>query len=107
MALEDKINEVLDNGEYLRVRKLSNGFEFEYGKEYSHPEISFAKLKALSEIFGTDAIDVDNYCTSTGCDTCGYGSNYGHTIQIYNPTKNVEELTRLVGTDLKKELSQQ
>jgi len=52
-------------------------------------------LKELSDYFGTDEIDIDSYGQG-GCDTCDYGSDYGHTVQIYNPTKNVEELQQLV-----------
>jgi hypothetical protein len=48
----------------------------------------------LSELFGTDNIDVDDYAYG-GCDTCDYGSNYGHEIAIREATKNVEEFKRL------------
>jgi hypothetical protein len=39
--------------------------------------------------------------TDKGCETCGYGSDYGQEIQIYEPTLNVESLKALVGQDLK------
>jgi len=111
MDLKYKINEVLNNGAYCRVRLLDKtyknkkqmwGFELEYGKMYESPQLNFSELKGLSELFGTDEIDVDNY-GSCGCDTCDYGSDYGHTIQIFNPTKNVDEMMRLTGMDLKEE----
>lgn len=107
MSLEKKIIEILDGGDdyrkgdYCKVSKITRGYQLEYGAMYSAPQLSFKKLLALSELFGTDGIDVDDY-GSSGCDTCDYGSDYGHTIQIYEPTKNVNEINKLVGTDLKK-----
>lgn len=70
------------------------GFEIEYGAEYMAPELNFEILMGLSEMFGTKEIDVDDYSIS-GCETCDWGSDYGHTIQIYNPTKLVEEMREL------------
>jgi hypothetical protein len=103
MDLKQEIKEILDDGDYIKVAKLDKGFEIEYGKRDSgvSPSLSFSKLKSLSELFGTDEIDVDDYCNSGGCDTCDYGSDFGHTIQIYNPTLNVEEMSLLVGTYIK------
>jgi hypothetical protein len=99
MNLREEILSVLGKGDYCRVGKISRGFEIEYGSMYSAPELGLKTLIALSEIFGTKAIDVDNYGTS-GCDTCDYGSDYGHTIQIYEPTKNLKEMKKLIGKDL-------
>lgn len=75
--------------------KKKEAFEIEWGDMYERPELSFASLKRLSEIFGTEEIDVDQY-SNGGCESCDYGSDYGHTIQIYNPTKNVGEFYALV-----------
>lgn len=93
------LNDILNNGDIEDGEQLFKpkwGFSFKYGRMYSAPELSFKTLKQLSDHFGTEEIDVDNY-SQGGCDTCDYGSDYGHTIQIYNPTKNVEELQELVG----------
>ena len=60
---------------------------------YGAPTLSFGKLKKLSDLFGTDKIDVDNY-GEKGCETCDYGSSYGHTIQVSDLTKNVPEFSK-------------
>lgn len=60
---------------------------------YEAPEINFSFLMELSETFGTREIDVDNYSTNNeGCETCDYGSCYGHTVQVLNPTRNYPEV---------------
>jgi hypothetical protein len=80
---------------HLDIEPLSRndktGLEITYGRMYESPELSFSILKQLSELFGTDEIDVDDYSYS-GCESCDYGSDYGHTIQVYNPTKNWPEV---------------
>lgn len=102
MSLKEEILSVLcvnEDRPYCIVTKIARGFELQYGQEYSSPNLSFEKLLGLSELFGTKAIDVDDYATQ-GCETCDFGSDYGHTIQIYEPTKNVEEMMQLLGDDL-------
>lgn len=74
----------------ISIRKLENGIEIDYHQMYGAPSLSFAMLKKLSDLFGTDKIDVDNYGRG-GCETCDYGSAYGHTIQVLEPTKNVPQ----------------
>jgi hypothetical protein len=81
---------------YLRVEKINDGYEISYGSMYESPELSFAMLCKLSELFGTKSVDVDNY-SSSGCESCDYGSDYGHTIQICKITENADELNKLVG----------
>mgnify|MGYP000591318132 CR=1 FL=1 len=78
---------------HIRCDKLTESkFEITIGKMYESPcKVSFKNLVKLSEIFGTDKIDVDDYANS-GCETCDYGSDYGHTIQVINPTKRIDEL---------------
>lgn len=78
------------------IKNQASGFVINYGQMYEKPELNFDKLMQLSEIFGTREIDVDDY-SEGGCETCDYGSDYGHEIQIYNPTKNVEEMKELIG----------
>jgi hypothetical protein len=98
--LKLELRALLGDGEYIKVEKhKTNSFEIKYGRMYNSPGINFATLKKLSDMFGTDKIDVDNY-SSGGCDTCDWGSDYGHTIQIYEPTKRVEELAALHDMDL-------
>lgn len=102
MNLKDTlVNLLLDTKDYnyshIRVDKLGESdIEITYGQMYESPELNFSTLKELSEVFGTDKIDVDHYAEG-GCESCDYGSDYGHTIQIYNPTKNVEEAKELFG----------
>jgi hypothetical protein len=57
---------------------------------YGSPNLTAAQLMELVELFGTKDIDVDGYSQS-GCETCDWGSSYGHDIIIRNPTKNVSE----------------
>lgn len=75
----------------LEIHKLDNGFEIEYGCEYTSPKLDFDKLVKLSTLFGTTEIDVDDYNYS-GCESCDYGSEYGHKIQVLNPTENLQIL---------------
>jgi uncharacterized protein (TIGR02996 family) len=70
-----------------------------WGKMYDAPAITLGLLQKLGNLFGTTQIDVDDYAQG-GCESCDWGSDYGHTIQVYEPTKNVKELKALVGTDL-------
>lgn len=90
-----EFDEIMTDGVYLNFKKIKNGYEFHYGSMYNRPPVSFAQLLKLSELFGTQKIDLDDYCNSIGCDSCGYGSDYGHTIQVYEPTKYVEFLEEL------------
>lgn len=108
MNLKTLIRNILDikvccDKPHLSIRLPNPGnksyYEIDYDRMYSAPELTFQKLKALSELFGTDEINVDNY-NIHGCETCDWGSDYGHTIQISNPTKNIEELNKLLNKDL-------
>lgn len=84
---------------YLKVSKITNGYNLHFGGEYQSPPLGFERLKQLSDLFGTVKIDVNDYANS-GCETCDYGSNYGNDIQITNLTKNQEQLEFWVGKDL-------
>ena len=104
MDLKDEITTILHDKNmwgdgHCRVEKIDRGYEITYGFMYESPNLSFAILMKLSELFGTEEIDVDDFAYK-GCDTCDYGSSYGHEIQVYNPTKNVSEMDSLVGSDL-------
>lgn len=81
-------------GEEFIVRDVSQyhgarSFEIEYTDMYSAPKraLGYLELRALAEYFGTEKVDVDNV-SEGGCETCDFGSRYGHDIQIYIPTKN-------------------
>lgn len=85
--------------EYIISSKIDNGFEISIGSMYTAPQINFKILKQLSDLFGTIKIDVDDYSNS-GCETCDYGSNYGHSIQILEPTKNISQMQGLLDKNL-------
>lgn len=90
-----------DNGSFddkhiqVTKRKDVNQYDIEYGQMYGAPNLSFAKLMELSKLFGTEEIDVDDY-SSEGCESCDYGSDYGHTIQLKNPTLNTDNLDKIL-----------
>ena len=77
--------------------KTKTGFYIEYGCMYSAPSISFDILLKISELFGTTKINVDDY-GYIGCESCDYGSQYGHTIYIDSPTNNLN-VEKLYGKD--------
>jgi len=88
-----------NNGDHCTIREIKNGFEIDYGAMYESPNLNFAKLMELSKLFGTEEINVDNY-SEGGCETCDYGSSYGHTIQITALKRYAEEMKSLCGKDL-------
>lgn len=68
--------------------RYRRGIEIDCGSEFT---VTFAKLKKLSVIFGTDKIDVNSYTHHGGyCETCEYEETRV-TLQIYEPTKNIPE----------------
>ena len=90
------LKQILPNGQLtfseLKVHgKMPWGFEIKWSNEGRSPELTLDRLIQLTELFGTTKINVDNYAVA-GCDTCDYGSDYGHTIQVYAPSKNVDEI---------------
>jgi hypothetical protein len=100
--LRDELRGIVDNPENFSVEKLNSkpatsskrgryGFVITAGNMYDAPDMNFTILKAIGEFFGTDEVDVDDYSFG-GCESCDYGSDYGHEIQVYNPTKNLDIL---------------
>lgn len=80
--------------ENIKIRSIKHGtgIEIDTWSMYSAPSINFAMMKKLAEFFGTEKLDIDNMTiNSKGCETCDHGSQYGHTIQILEPTKNVPQ----------------
>lgn len=100
--MKEELEKILPIGDdythaHLKLEKRDkNCWVLEYGKMYKAPTLNLAVLIELSELFGTKEIDVDDYSYG-GCETCDWGSDYGHTIQIYNPTKNLEGLKEWEG----------
>ena len=72
----------------LNITELTsfpNSIEISASAMYEHPvsrEVNIEFLCALSELFKTKKIDVDDWANG-GCETCDYGSSYGHSFQIY------------------------
>jgi hypothetical protein len=69
-----------------------------YGHEYISPDLTFAMLSQLGELFGTNEINFDDYDVQ-GCETCGYGGDHGRKITIYKPTKLKKELFALASSN--------
>ena len=66
--------------------RYRRGFEIDCGTDFT---VTFDKLKRLSEVFGTEKIDINNYVYSGGyCETCAY-EEARVSLQIYEPTKNI------------------
>ena len=90
--IRDFIISVFGNTETLDIKLHSDHLEtilfITIGNQYEAPQVTFANLLKLSEYFGTTVIDVDDYANS-GCETCDYGSDYGHDITIKNPTRGI------------------
>ena len=73
----------------LEIEKVNkNTLVLTYAAEYGAPELNFKLLKEISNFFGTDKIHVDEI-SEQGCETCDWGSLYGHKIIVKNPTKNI------------------
>ena len=75
-------------GEEFEVKKIQDGFSFEWTSMYSAPELTFKQMKEISDYFGTEEINFDNTISLSGCETCDYGSKYGFEIEVFHPTKN-------------------
>lgn len=76
-----------------RHPKLGLGFEIDFTEMYEAPTLSYKMMKELSELFGTEEIDFDEY-SQGGCESCDYGSAYGYRVQVYRATMNKPKFTR-------------
>ena len=71
----------------IKVEKnLPDLVQVELESSYSPPGLGFAKLKAVSDFFGTTNIDDPDTFSYGGCETCDYGSSYGFTL-VMRPNK--------------------
>lgn len=52
---------------------------------YEYVKMGFPTLQAISDILGTEKIDIYSQESSGGCDTCDYGSSYEITLRAYEP----------------------
>lgn len=53
---------------------------------YEHVPLGLKQLLALARFFNTDRFTTDTY-SSSGCETCDFGSAYGH--EFICQTKNI------------------
>ena len=73
----------------INHKELGDGFEIIFAQMYSPPTLSFDNMLEISEYFGTKEIDFNNSISTSGCETCDYGSFYGYEIEVYKATKNI------------------
>ncbi len=64
--------------------------EIKWSRMYEAPTLGYETLRKIAEHFGTEKVDVDDH-SQGGCETCDYGSSYGHIISIDEATKNAHE----------------
>lgn len=67
--------------------KMLSGYAIKVSQMYEYVDASFVILKRMSDLFGTEDIDIDEDY-SEGCETCDYGSSYSKIFIVYNITKN-------------------
>lgn len=85
---------------HLKVYMLSeNVLRITYGQMYESPTLNVKTLLELSKLFGTTDINVDDY-SFVGCESCDWGSDYGHDIDIKDFTVCVSDV---VGINWKKD----
>ena len=73
----------------FEVRQVEpNSIEFDWAQMYESPRITMQFLSALSLYFGTTDVDIVGGISQPGCETCDYGSLYGHEIRVRNITQN-------------------
>jgi len=90
---EDKIRKVVDGGSYnapmvkVRVPYGTQGscLEIVVEQMYEYVKMGFPTLQAISDILGTEKIDIYSQDSRGGCDTCDYGSSYEITLRAYDP----------------------
>lgn len=89
MKTEEEIIKFTKNlfGSSVRVsvsRLYDDYVTINVGQSYEYLNIQFKDLKAFSEFFGTDNINIANGCVYKGCDTCDYGSYYEICLTVGN-----------------------
>jgi hypothetical protein len=75
----------------IYLSKTGNIIRVIVSQMYEFVDCSFKILKGLADIFGTESIDVEGYSTS-GCETCDFGSSYIKTFIIEKATKHTDEI---------------
>lgn len=63
----------------VNIREINNKTYVSISKMYEYIEVSFSKLKLISEKMGCKEVDLERY-SEPGCETCDYGSRYEVTF---------------------------
>lgn len=94
----NKISEILNKGDNLSIKNSNDDILIEYSSMYSTPEVDLAALIELSTLFQTKKIQLNPCINQPGCETCDYGSDYGHEIYIReSPIKITDTILRVDG----------
>jgi hypothetical protein len=84
--IRNKINELwseeYDKPDEVMVSIYEDKIDIQMSSMYDPPCLSFALLMAMADFFGTRNINDDDRYSSSGCETCDYGSDYGFTLTI-------------------------
>lgn len=94
--MKEELLKLFNDCDHIEIDRDDNDFRITIGSMYNPPKLNFSTLTSLSRLFGTEEIDVNEY-SQGGCDSCDWGSDYGHTIDVLNPTKNVDEAKAILG----------
>lgn len=89
-----RILDPIENGCHIEVLKTLGGCDIVFGKMYDPPSINLHHLNAIGLLFGTDDVTVNGY-ELAGCETCDFGSDYGHTINVRQVTNHADALRDL------------
>ena len=66
--------------ETFSISNANGGISVEWGCEYSAPELTMSGILMLAAFLGCDPEELKTTGTysSSGCETCDWGSDYGH-----------------------------
>lgn len=88
-TLEEEVRAVFDflsyNHDKITVAVRGDKVDVQVSQMYEYVDLTFAKLKALAEVFGTEDFNMDGW-SSSGCETCDYGSQYVKEFTFTLPT---------------------
>ena len=70
--------------EDVEVCQISGKVEVTISQMFEYIEVSFSKLKEISDEFGCKEIDLKRDKTRGGCESCDWGSRYEVTFICYD-----------------------
>ena len=84
---EAKLKELLEDSAYsypdtVSFEEVDAGYDVYVANMYSFVDLSFAQLLELSKFFGTVNLHVGDKDSTSGCETCDYGSCYSYTLRV-------------------------